>query len=242
MKTVDTIRPFAVPILLGVAVALVGIAPWFFLAPLNARIRPDLPWAAPATAAFLLIYLAWLNGAGWPRAWREARRYSLRLWRPTTSAWSREGLGPTAVLVVLLALLYVLWIAIGGANGPPDLSPYPTTAYRVSVVVMGAIVSGVVEEAAFRGYLQSRLERHGAGVAILVTSGVFVLTHAVHGWQALLLLGPGLFIASVLYGALAYHTGSILPGMAIHVLGDLAYTIFGVLHGDWRLLVVPPGS
>lgn len=235
----DTLRAYALPILIGLAVAVVGIAPWSVIAPINARLRPELPWAALAMGSFILVYIAWLNGAGWPRAWREARHYHLRLWRPTSSAWSRAGLRLTALLILLLGFLYVAWIALGGSAAPPDLSPYPTTAYRISVVVMGAIVSGVIEEVAFRGYLQSRLERFGAGTAILVTSVVFVLVHGVHGWQALLVLGPGLFIASVLFGMLAYHTGSIVPGMIVHVVGDFAYTIFGVLRGDWGLLVAP---
>lgn len=232
------IRPFALPIALGAVIAVVGIVPWSILAPLNARIRPDLPWAALAMVAFIVLYVAWLNGAGWPKAWRETRRYSLRLWRPTRSAWSREGLGPTSILILLLAVLYVMWIAIGGSSQPPDLSAYPTTSYRISILVMGAVVSGVIEEVAFRGYMQSRLERFGAGTAILVTSIVFVLFHGVHGWQTLLLLGPGLFIASVLFGMLAYHTGSILPGAIVHVLGDFAYMFFGVLGGNAGLLRV----
>ena len=238
---IDTVRPFAPPVLTGAAVAVAGFAPWSILAPFNARLRPDLPWAALVTAAFLAFYLAWLNGAGWPKTSREARRYHLRWWRPTPGARSREGLGLTAVLVLLLAVLYAAWIALGGSNAPPDLAAYPTTAYRISVVVMGAVVSGVVEEAAFRGCMQSRLERFGAGTAILATSVAFALAHAVHGWQALLLLGPGLFLASVLFGLLAWHTGSIVPGMIVHVLGDLAHTLFGVLRGDWRLLIVPGG-
>lgn len=236
--SLNGIRAFAVPIALGTAIAIAGIVPWSILAPLNARIHPELPWAAMAMAVFIALYLAWLNGAGWPRAWRETRRYSLRLWRPTPSAWSREGLKPTSILVLLLATLYVMWIAIGASGQPPDLSAYPTTSYRISILVMGAVVSGVIEEVAFRGYMQSGLERFGAGTAILVTSFIFMLFHGVHGWQTLLLLGPGLFVASVLFGMLAYHTGSILPGAAAHVLGDLAYTFFGVLGGDAGLLRV----
>lgn len=235
---IDSVRPFATAIFIGALVAVVGIAPWAVLAPLNARICPDLPWAALTMAAFMALYLAWLNGASWPRAWRETRHYKLRLWRPTQSTWSREGLGPTVALILLLALLYLLWIAMSPAQQPPDLSAYPTTAYRISIVVMGAMVSGVIEEAAFRGYLQSSLERHGAGTAMLVTSVAFALFHGVHGWQTLLVMGPGLFIASVLYGMLAYHTGSIVPGMVVHVLGDVAHTVFGVLRGDLGLLVV----
>lgn len=242
MNTViDTLRPFAGAVLVGALVAVIGIAPWAMLAPLNARVRPDLPWAALTMAAFIGLYLGWLNGAGWPSAGRETRRYNLRLWRPTKSAWSREGVGPTAALILLMAMLYAIWIAMSTSQPPPDLSAYPTTVYRISIVVMGAIVSGVVEEVAFRGYMQSRLERFGAGTAIVVTSVVFALFHSVHGWQTLLVMGPGLFIASVLYGMLAYHTGSIVPGMIVHVLGDLAHTLFGVLQGDFGLLIVSQG-
>jgi len=38
---------------------------------------------------------------------------------------------------------------------------YPTTASRISVLLLGATVAGVVEETAFRGYMQSHLERVG---------------------------------------------------------------------------------
>jgi membrane protease YdiL (CAAX protease family) len=235
--SLESIRGFAGPILVGAGVAIAGIAPWPVLASLNARYRPDLPWAALATLAFLILFVAWLNGAGWPKRSRETRRYRLRLWRPTPRAWSAEGAGPTLLLLGALAMLYMFWIIVGGSRQPPDLSEYPTTAFRISIVIMGAVVSGVVEEVAFRGYMQSGLERYGAGTAIVVTSIVFALFHGVHGITALLVLGPGLFVASVLYGMLAYHTGSIVPGIAMHVLGDLSFTLFGALGGDFRLLV-----
>jgi hypothetical protein len=45
-------------------------------------------------------------------------------------------------------------------------------------------------------------------------------------------------LAAVRYGTLARRTGTILPGMAIHVLGDLARVYFGVLRGDGSLLFV----
>ena len=41
------------------------------------------------------------------------------------------------------------------------MSVYPTTASRISVLLLGATVAGVVEETAFRGYMQSHLERVG---------------------------------------------------------------------------------
>jgi len=229
---------WAAPILLGLLVTAAGLAPWLVMAPLNARIHPEIPWAAAATLAWLVIYIAWLNGAGPPSRWKAARRYRLRLWRSDSNGWSREGIGVTLALMGAIGVLTVLWILIGAPERPPDLSRYPTTAYIVSVAVIGALISGVTEEAGYRGYMQRGLERFGAGPALVVTAVVFALMHGVHGLSTLLLLGPGIFIAGIIYGLLARHTGSIVPGMLVHFLGDFAFTYFGVLGGDWRLLVV----
>lgn len=66
----------------------------------------------------------------------------------------------------------------------------------------------------------------------LITSVVFVLVHAVQGLGTLLVPGPGIFVASWLYGWLAWRTGSIGIGLIIHSLGDFAHTCFGLLGGD----------
>ena len=231
-------RKYAAPILTGLLIAGIGVAPWIVLIRLNARVHPEIPWAAMATLAFLLVFIAWLNGAGWPKSWQAARRYRLRLWRSGSNAWSMEGVVTTLGLMALLGLLTLIWILVGSPERPPDLREYPSTAILVSIVIMGALVSGVVEEVAFRGYMQRGLERFGSATAIVVTSIVFVFAHLTHGWQMIVFLGPGIFMAGVIYGMLAYHTGSILPGMLVHFLGDLSFTFFGVLGGDWRLLIV----
>ena len=229
---------YAGPIALGVLVSVLGIAPWVAMATLNARIHPEIPWAALATLAWLGVYIAWLNGVGPPRRWKAARHYRLRLWQSGPNGWSKEGIGVTLSLMAVIGLLALIWILLGAPERPPDVSRYPSTAYVVSIVVMGALVSGVVEEAAYRGYMQRGLERFGAGTAIVVQAFVFTLVHGVHGFETLLFLGPGIFIAGIVYGLLAYHSGSIVPGMIVHFLGDLAFTYFAVLGGDWRLMIV----
>lgn len=209
------------------------------MARLNAEVRPDLPWAALVTTAYLVLLLAWLNGAGPPGRWKETRRKLLRL-RSGAPTGQIEGdvLSVPAIIAAFVALTAV-WIVVGAPSEPPDLSRYPTTAYRFSVAIMGAAVSGIVEEAAFRGYMQRGLERIGVHRAILITSAAFTLIHGVHGPGTLLMLGPGIFVASWLYGWLAWRTGSVVPGMVIHSLGDFAYTYFGLLGGNYRLLFAP---
>ncbi len=228
---------YATPIVTGLAIAAAGVAPWTLLASLNSRVRPEVPWAALATLAYLAPLLLWLNGWGPPKRTASQRQQRLRLWPAARPAADGTGLAPGAV-VALLGGLYLLWIVVGLQSPVPDLGTYPTTVYRWSMFLMGAVTAGVVEEAAFRGWMQTGLERHDRENAIWITSLVFVASHITHGLGAVLLLGPGLFAASVLYGVLARRTGTILPGMAIHVLGDLAYTFFGVLRGNSSLLFV----
>lgn len=197
--------------------------------------RPDLPWAAVLTVGCLGLLVVWLNGWGPPRRSAAWRRHALRLW--PRHAPDTDGLTP-GLVIGLLGLLYVLWIAISLLSPTPDLSAYPTTAYRWSMFIMGGVTAGVVEEVAFRGYMQTGIERHDRENAVWLTSLVFVAAHLTQGIGAVLMMGPGLFITSMLYGALARRTGTILPGMAIHVLGDLARVYFGVLRGDGSLLFV----
>jgi len=220
----------------GWLIAIVGAGPWALFASINARVRPDVPWAAAASAAGLAVLIGWLNGWGPPGRSKEVRRRLLRLRMPSLEAWSDDRRAGTLALVAAIAGIYVLWILVSGGQRLTDLSAYPTPAYRISLLVMGAVVSGVVEEAAFRGYAQSLLEPWGRDQAIVLTSLGFVAAHITHGPLALLVMGPGYFAASYLYGMLAWRTGSIVPGIVLHVLGDFSHTVFALLGGDLSVL------
>lgn len=224
---------YGAPIMTGLLIVAAGLLPWTLLAQLNARIRPDLPWAALVTVAYLGLLLAWLHGWGPPRRTAGRRRQRLRLWPHATP--EGEGLSAGGA-IALLALVYVLWTVVSRASPIPDLGAYPTTSYRWSMFVMGGVTAGVVEEVAFRGYMQTGIERYDHRNAVWITSLMFAASHITQGIGALLLMGPGLFVASMLYGTLARRTGTILPGIVLHVAGDLARVYFGVLHGDGHLL------
>jgi membrane protease YdiL (CAAX protease family) len=229
---------YALPMLTGLLIAAAGIVPVTVLGPLNARLRPDLPWAAAVTLAYLGLLLLWLNGSGPPGRARLERRQRLRLW-PISKGDGADASGlPAGAIAAFLGLLYVLWIMVARLSPIPDLSAFPTTSYRWSMFIMGGVTAGVAEEAAFRGYMQTGIERHDRANALWITSLVFVAMHITQGIGAVLLLGPGLFAASMLYGMLAQRTGTILPGIAIHTIGDLAHVYFGVLRGDGGLLFV----
>jgi membrane protease YdiL (CAAX protease family) len=226
----------AVALLMGLAIAIIGAFPWIVLMRLNVRQHPESPWAAVTTACWLIIMLVWLSGRGWPAGTAPFRRFHCRLWRPQPGAWSGDSLVTILSLIGAMVGLSVMYVLIGATRPPVDVSPYPTTAVRFSVLIMGPAVAGVVEEMAFRGYMQSHLERIGPTFAILVTSTAFTLLHGTHGLAYLAVVAPGFFLASVVYGYLALKSGSILPGMALHFAGDLAFGYFALLGGDSSLL------
>lgn len=155
-----TFGGYIAPILTGLLIAAAGLVPWTLLAQVNARVRPDLPWAAVASLAYLVPLLMWLDGSGPPRRTAGRRRQRLRLWPPSPPDAKDASGVPVAALAALLGVVYVLWIMLGRSSPTPDLSAFPTTSYRWSMFIMGGVTAGVVEEAAFRGYMQTGIERH----------------------------------------------------------------------------------
>ncbi|HEX6324323.1 MAG TPA: type II CAAX endopeptidase family protein [Vicinamibacterales bacterium] len=227
---------YARPILGGLAIVAAVLVPWSYAAGLSRDVRPDVPWAAIVITAWMALLVAWLHGFGPPASTSAGRRSRLRLWPPAPDRDAAGGgAGP---IILLLAVLYIAWTAMSRLSPAPDLTAYPTTAYRWSMFLMGGLLSGVVEEVAYRGYMQTGLERIDRGNAIAITSVVFVLSHVTHGLSTLVVMAPGLFIASYLYGLLAQRTGTILPGILIHTAGDLSRMFFGVLRGDAGVLFV----
>lgn len=225
-------KTLAVALLMALPIQFVGTLSWVALIRRNVREHPELPWAAATTGCLLILMLVWLSGRGWPRSTSASRRFHLRLWRPEPGAWSGDNLATILGLISAMVGLTVVYVLMGASRPPQDISAYPTTAIRFSVLLMGPLVAGVVEEMAFRGYMQSHLERIGPTFAIVVTSAVFTLLHISHGLAYLVTVAPGFFLASVVYGYLAQRSGSILPGMALHFAGDLAFAYFAILGGN----------
>jgi multisubunit Na+/H+ antiporter MnhB subunit len=98
-------RAYLRPIGTGLLIAAAGLIPWLLIAPINKHQRPDVPWAALATATFTAVLIAWLYGYGPPRSTSLARRRSLRLWPPTPVPDATGSL-PVAAIVLFLALLW----------------------------------------------------------------------------------------------------------------------------------------
>jgi membrane protease YdiL (CAAX protease family) len=110
--------------------------------------------------------------------------------------------------------------------------PQIPASTMLALVLVGALVAGIAEEAGFRGYMQGMIEqRHGPAVAILVSGIVFGLSHFLHrqvGFGHL----PFYLAVSAVYGMLTSLTGSIMPGVVLHAAGNMLDGFLLVLSGQ----------
>jgi len=199
-----------------------GQGVWGALLFASLRGGPAIPYAVAAMSVILPLMCAYLNGQGWPQRTSETRRRYLRANRVSGQAWTWAMLAGVLSIVALAGCWIVLFQLVQmPANALPDLSNYSKLDV-VLAVVMGSLVSSVTEESAFRGYCQTILEREfRGGIAVIISSVLFMLAHVTQGvlWPKLLVY----FLAGATFGAMAYLTGSILPGLTVHLIGDLTF-------------------
>jgi sodium transport system permease protein len=82
-----------------------------------------------------------------------------------------------------------------------------------------AVTPGVIEELCFRGYLFSALARAlSPAKTIVVTSLLFGLFHVLTGSSLLLERFVPTTLVGLFLGWVAYRSGSVWPGMALHVI------------------------
>ena len=85
--------------------------------------------------------------------------------------------GGLGIVSLVLALRLANRLVVLPQQQLPDLSHVPKLTV-IALLLMAAPVAGIVEEAAFRGYMQGPLERrYGLIVAILITGTMFAVVH-----------------------------------------------------------------
>ena len=232
-------------VIAGAVVAAAGIVPWSILAGLNLRVFVRVPWAIVPMALYLWLYVKYLGGAGWPRETAQFRRASLRANAVPGEVW---GMSLFAGMLGFAALLPLLRIMNRLVRLPAEAQPIVTPPQMPFVttfllLVMASIVAGVVEESAFRGYVQTPIERrHGLALAILANGALFGFAHYSHHPASVLAMLPFYMTVSAVYGGLAYATNSILPGLLLHAGGDVFSLTRLWMTGrpEWQLSASPP--
>jgi membrane protease YdiL (CAAX protease family) len=228
-------------IVVGCLVNEVGQLGAVFILP-NLKLFPRIPWFLPATGAWLWFFWRYLSGAGWPRATSEARRRDLRapslsgrVWR-----WSLLAGGLGLISVVGLCFLNIRLAGIPQDAFKPliDFSAYSPWMV-VSILLAFSVVSGVAEEAGFRGYMLSQIQRrHGWIVATGITGLMFFFDHYVSHAYATFALLPFFLAVSTLHARLVYLTGSIRPSIVLHAAFDFA--VIPVVYGFIGTLPISP--
>ena len=189
-----------------------------------------VPAAAAAELLFLGAYVWWARGGGPPHRLRAVRADHFRV-RPLSGAqwlWGLVAAISFAVTVhsaIVLLFRFVPYPAAAFHQGY-DLSYIPTRQLQYLACVISALSAGVCEEIGFRGYMQRPIEkRHGAFVAILVSSVLFTLLHLTKGW-ALVGMVPIVFGAGLLLGTLARASGTLWFGILGHWFMDIGLFLF----------------
>ena len=225
-------------VIAGMLVMLAGTIPRNILFAANLRYVPSLPWAVPIVAVYLWIFWRYLSGDGPPPETRAWRRSSLRANPLSARAWTLAllagGLG-------IVALVLGLWLAnrmvVLPAQDASELAGIPPLTVW-SLLLVAAPVAGIIEEAAFRGYMQRPLERlHGPAIAILVTGTMFAVAHL----DFTPILWPYYVAVAAVYGMVSFLTDSIRPAIVLHTAGNLYSNTDLLLHGkaEWQ---APAGS
>lgn len=161
-----------------------------------------------ATAlGFLLVPFAIAAGRG-ATVRRAASQLGLRRFRPSAVKWMFAAIGA----YLLFAILYT---AIFGQPEQKDIAEeFGTVPVQILLIVVAAPIS---EEVCFRGMLFGGLRERWPRIAAALLSGlIFGGLHAVTGLSAVPPLIAFGFILALLYE----KTGSIVPGIILHMLNN----------------------
>ena len=225
-------------VLLGMLVAAAGTIPRNLLFAANLKFHPELPWAIPVVAVYFWIFWRYLHGAGPPASSAQFRRNNLRATALPVRLWAWALFAGTVGITALVVALQLLnQIVVLPQQQIAELRAVPVVT-AVSLLIAAAPIAGVVEEAAFRGYMQGPIEReYGLFVAILITGIMFAVAHL--DFTPILL--PYYVAVAAIYGAITYFTKSILPAVVLHTGGNLYSNLDLWFHGqsEWQAASSP---
>jgi ABC-2 type transport system permease protein/sodium transport system permease protein len=186
-----------------------------------------------ASGVYVLLFVAVPLGASW--LGRVELVPSLRLRRPGWLATAAAALlGASLWPFVHEALLYLRQVGLVTlpeevAKGSAGMLAQARELSPLVLVFCMAVVPAVTEELFFRGYLLSALLGDGErpGRAIAGSAALFAIFHILVGGSIALERLPSSFVLGLVLGWLAYASGSIVPGMILHVLHNGLVLLLG---------------
>jgi membrane protease YdiL (CAAX protease family) len=157
---------------------------------------------------FLLVPIAIATRRGASSVGQALRRLGVRSFRPSALKWMLAAIGAYLVFSAV-------YVAVFGAPEQEDIAEsFGTLPLQILLIVIAAPVS---EEVCFRGMLFGGLrERLPRLAAALICGLIFGGLHALTGLSAVPPLIAFGFILALLYE----KTGSIVPGILLHMLNN----------------------
>jgi membrane protease YdiL (CAAX protease family) len=178
--------------------------------PANGELSTEANVAVQAATAlgFLLVPVALASRWGAASVADALRRLGVRGFRPSALKWMAAAVGA----YLLFATVYT---ALFGAPEQEDIAEgFGAIPVQVLLIVIAAPVS---EEVCFRGMLFGGFrQRLPAVFAALASAAIFGILHAITGISAVPPLIAFGFILALLYE----KTGSIVPGILLHMLNN----------------------
>ncbi len=218
-------------ILVGMIIQIIGVIPLFILISKNIEIMPQFPLASVIGLLYIWIFWRFVSGKKGPFSPSIFRVNLSRTnkMEPKVKKWAYiSGIPFTITLFSFSILGFLLTeMPLNQVQILSSLKSIPIWT-SISLIFLVAFVTGVVEETAFRGYMQRIIEeKHSPVMAIIIVSLVFTIVHFMP-----LPVWPIFILVSIGWGYLAYFSGSILPGIIFHTLVDFVGFIWGMVYID----------
>jgi membrane protease YdiL (CAAX protease family) len=220
-------------VLLGMLIVLAATIPRNMLFMANLRYDTAIPWSVPLIAVYLWLFWRYVQGAGPPESTAKVRRTSLRANPVPGRVWAWALLaGGLGLVALVLALRVANRLVALPEQQAPDLSQMPALTV-LALLLMSSLFAGVVEESAFRGYMQGPIERRlGLPLAILITGTMFAIAHLDFTW----ILWPYYVTVAAIYGIVTHLARSIFPAVVLHASGNVYSNLTLWLTGraEWQ--------
>ncbi len=180
---------------------------------------PELPVRVVAALVTTIVPLVFIWRIGW---WEDSGLVSLT-----------KNVYALTVPFILMFFPLVFYGTIG------------LDASRVNLLLVAVLLTGLSEEAIFRGLFMRAFLPLGKWQALLIPAVFFAAAHMVQSLGGLMTLQDNLvqiteaLIFGILYGAVRLRVNNIWPLIIIHALGDLFWVTAGLLDGVIQMTDVP---
>ncbi len=143
--------------------------------------------------------------------------------RPVERKWLiRAVLLAAACLAVIMtfdAVVAHLFPGSDDSQGTLRATAQAGFGYLLASIFFTGVLTPIGEELLFRGVITNFLQRWGPWVAIIVGAVIFALWHGIN------LVFPSALVAGLCFGWLFVRSGSIWPGMLMHIIYNTTFII-----------------